>query len=267
MPEKAVELFIKNFVSNQRLRKISSSQNDGGTLFGGLSESSLQSLLENSHIRDFGSKEGLVQQGDEPEYLYSIMSGSIKTLRYNTEGKETTIRMLGCGETFMDAVIFMGGQSPISAETTEASTLLMIPAEAVRRHALHDSQFACNLLKIVTRHYKNAIQQVDSIWTKSPSHRVGQYFLKLHIDQDSNSLDVSLPFQKSTVANHLGMTPETFSRALGAIKKLGVNVQQDKLSLRDAYVLCHFCDPETSSSCPNYNSEKCPLCTHGASCH
>ena len=95
----------------------------------------------------------------------------------------------------------------------------MIPAETIRRHALQDSQFACNLLKIVTKHYKNTMQQIDSIITKSPVERLGYFFLKLHMEQGSESMEIALPFPKSTIANHLGITPETFSRALGQIKK------------------------------------------------
>lgn len=267
MAEKAVELFIKNILKKQDLRMKHSAQSDKDTLFQALTEDSLQSLLSCSHMQRFRAEQILVQQGDSPDYLYCIVSGSVKTVRYSPEGEEATIRMLTDSETFMDAVIFMGGKSPISAKVMTNSVILMIPAETARRHALHDSQFAFNLLKIVTRHYKIAIQQLDSIITMSPAERIGYYFLKLHLEQGVTSLDVSLPFQKSTIANHLGMTPETFSRALGQIKKMGIDIAQDKITLRDAYVLCHFCDPDTAHVCPKFNTKDCPLCNHGKSCH
>ena len=147
------------------------------------------------------------------------------------------------------------------ALTVESSRLLMIPAETTRRRALTDPQFACNLLKIMGHHYKNAVQQIDSIITKSPVERLGYYFLKLHMEQGSESMDIALPFPKSTIANHLGITPETFSRALAQIRKMGIDVENDKLTLRDAYALCHFCDPDTAQDCPRYNTDECSLCT------
>ncbi|MBK9562095.1 MAG: cyclic nucleotide-binding domain-containing protein [Micavibrio sp.] len=264
MPEKAVEVFIEDLLRRQRLRK-KDTPDENAALFQGLSDTNLQTLLSNSRMNEFRSGHNIVQQGDTPGYLYYIMNGSIKTLRHGTDGQESTIRMLQSGDTFMDAVIFMGGSSPVSVKTLEDSRILMIPAEAVRRHALHDSQFACNLLKIVTKHYKSAIQQIDSIVIKNPIERLGYYFLQQHLEQGSESLEVALPFQKSTIANHLGMKPETFSRALSQIKKMGINVDQEKLSLRDAYVLCHFCDPDTAQDCPQFNTEKCPL-TPGGPC-
>lgn len=269
MPEKAVELFIEGLAQRKKLRESSRSADEGSSsLFTGMDIDSIQTLLSSSFMHEYPAGKELVQQGDVPAHLYYIIGGTIKTVRYSNEGEEATIRLLGTGETFMDAVIFMGGKSPIGVVTLEDSRFLMIPAEAVRRHALHDAHFACNLLRIVTRHYKNAIQQIDSIVTKTPVERLGYYFLKQHLEQNLDSMDISLSFKKSMIANHLGMTPETFSRALSKIRKMGINVDQEKLTLRDAYTLCHFCDQDTAHICPKFNTDECPLCNKsGAGCH
>lgn len=269
MPEKAVDVFIHNFLKKQQVRAKNTGTDDKTSLFNGISEESLQLLLSSSHMKDFTTGQMIVEQGDQPAHLSWIVSGRTKTLRYSPEGNEATIRMLGKGETFMDAVIFMGGPSPIGVRALEDTTVLMIPAESVRRHALHDSQFACNLLKIVTKHYRDSIQQIDSIVTKTPVERLGYYFLKLHLDQGIDNLDISLPFQKSTIANYLGMTPETFSRALNQIKKSGIEIKNDEMTMKDAFVLCHFCDTDTAAVCPKFNTSDCPLCTggNGKGCH
>lgn len=255
MPDKAVTLFIEDLLRRQTLREAGQATE---MLFSGLTADSLQALLSNSFIQNVTAGTQLVEHGELPAYLYFILEGGVKTMRYSSTGSESTLRMLKSGDTFMDAVIFMGGTSPVSAVALQDSRLLLTPAETVRRHALHDSQFACNLLKIVTRHYKNAMQQIDSIVTKNPVERLGYYFLKQHLDQGPQSAEIALPFQKSAIANHLGMTPETFSRALAHIKKMGVDVEQEKLTLRDAHALCRFCDPDTSYDCPEASTARCP---------
>lgn len=259
MPEKAVEIFIEDLVRRRNMSEATMKDGKGSVLFQGLGEQSLQILLSNSHVKEIPSGQQILQQGDTPDTLYYILDGKVKTQRFSPDGAEATIRMLGKGETFMDAVIFMGGQSPIGAQTVENSRLLMIPAETVRRQAVNDSQFSCNLLQIVTKHYKTAIQQIDSITTKNPIERLGYYFLRLHLEQGGDNMEVALPFKKSMIANHLGMTPETFSRALKQIRKMGIDVDQDTLTLRDTYALCHFCDPDTANACPRFGSEQCPL--------
>ncbi len=230
-------------------------------LFDGLSEACLQEILAYSVLQEHETAKLLVQQGDRPLGLYLVVKGSVKTLRLGEDGQEATIRLLEPGDTCMEAVLFMGGRSPISVQTLNDCTLLMIPERIVKAHVLSDAQFAVNILRIVTRHYKNAIYQIDAINIKSPLQRVGYYFLEKHLETGHDDLEFRLPFRKQVIANYLGMTPETFSRALKQIKALGVNIDDDMIRMRDCYALCHFCDTDTASLCPHFHDDcsACPL--------
>ena len=179
MPEKILASHIEKLSENIRALSICADNDNAASLFQGLSEDNLQNLLSRSVIQKMEQGREIVQQGDNATHLYFIIEGSVKTLRSSAEGEEATIRMLKDGDTFMDAVIFMGGKSPIGARTVKDSKLLLIPANIVRQQIMHDGQLAHNLLRIVTKHYKNAMQQIDSIVTKNPIERLGYYFLKL----------------------------------------------------------------------------------------
>ena len=229
-------------------------------LFMGLSKEALQRILETSTLQNYKSGQLLVQQGDEPTHVYLIVSGRARTLRTNKEGNETTIRMLDRGDVCMAAILFMGGPSPIAVQILEDAQLMLIPGEFVKKFVLQDHQFAANLLKIVTHHYKTAIHQIDAMAIKSPVQRVGYYFLQKHMEQGPENMEFELPFKKSTIANHLGMTPETFSRALFQIKKMGIEVEGEKIRLKEAYALCHFCDFDIAHECTFTNKKDCPHC-------
>ena len=230
-------------------------------LFDSLDEESLQQILAHSLIQEHESSKLLVQQGDIPEGIYLVIEGSVKTLRLNEDGGEATIRMLEPGDTCMEAVLFMGGPSPISVQTLTKCKLLMIPEKIVRNHVLADAQFAVNILRIVTRHYKNAMHQIDAMQIKSPIQRVGYYFLTKHLEAGHDHLEFTLPFKKQIIANYLGMTPETFSRTLKQMKTIGISVDDDVIRMKDAFALCHFCDSDTASSCSRYSDDcsECPL--------
>lgn len=243
---------IKNFIYSQN--------NAQSGLFESISEDSIQHLLKNSSVQTFDTGKLIVQQGDTPTYIYMIIEGLIRTFRINDNGEEATIRLLTKGETCMEAVMFMGGPSPIYVEVMEEAKLLLIPEAIVKKHVLEDSQFSTNLLRIVASHYKNAMHQIDAMNIKSPLQRVGYYFLTKHIENGNKSLDIQLPFKKQVVANYLGMTPETFSRTLKQLKSIGISVEGDKISLKDSYVLCNFCDIDTAVKCPNKEKENCSFC-------
>lgn len=230
-------------------------------LFNSLSEESLQKILAHSLIQEHEASKLLIQQGDTPKGIYLVTEGTAKTLRLNEDGAEATIRMLEPGDTCMEAVLFMGGPSPISVQTLTKCKMLMIPDRVVKSQVLADAQFAMNLLRIVTQHYKNAIHQIDAMQIKSPIQRIGYYFLSKHLEAGHDNLEFTLPFKKQIIANYLGMTPETFSRTLKQMKTLGISVDDEMIKLKDAFSLCHFCDPDTAAKCPKHSDDcsECPL--------
>lgn len=227
------------------------------SLFDGVSEDTLKNLLTNSMVQITEQDREIVQQGDEVNYLYFIIEGSIRTLRSNPDGDEATNNLLQDGETFMEAVIFMGGTSPVRATAIKNSKLLLIPARVIRRLVLQDGQLGHNLLRIISMHQKEAWQQLDSIVTKKPAERLGYYVLKLLIEQSPDTVDIELPFKKALIANYLGMKPETFSRALNKLKTIGVGVDHEHIILRDFFSLCRFCDSDTAFACPRHGTSGC----------
>lgn len=231
----------------------------GTGLFDGLNEDSLQRVLSQSTLQSHESGHILFQQGDTPTHVYVVIEGKLRTLRIGEDGEEATIRLLRPGETCMEAVLFMGGPSPIAVQAMEDSKVLIVPAAFIKNHALHDGQFATNLLQIVTHHYKNAMHQIDAMQIKSPVQRIGYFFLEKFLE-GGNKGTLTLPFKKNIIANYLGMTPETFSRALNKIRMIGVDIDGETIRLNDAFTLCQFCDADMAHLCVRKDTQACPLC-------
>lgn len=228
-------------------------------LFDGLSEDSLQMVLGNSVLQAYESGRIIFQQGDTPTHVYVVIDGTLRTLRNGENGDEATIRMLKPGETCMEAVVFMAGPSPISVQAMEDSKVLLVPINFIKSHALRDGRFATNLLQIVTHHYKNAMHQIDAMQIKSPVQRIGYFLLEKFLEAGKPT-DLVLPFRKTIIANYLGMTPETFSRALNKIREMGIDIEGENIHLTDAFSLCQFCDPDMAFMCPRNNTAECPNC-------
>lgn len=229
-------------------------------LFQGLDETALQDILSYSVVKEYEGGKMLVHQGDNVWCVFILLDGHLRTFRTGKEGDEVTLRMLDQGESCMAATVFMGGNSPFAVEVTAKSRILEVPASFVKNFVLKDSQFSINMLKTLATHYESAIDQVDNISIKTPFQRIGHYLLQKHIEQGSNSMSFELGFKKATIASHLGMTPETFSRALKKIQKMGITVEGNKIKMRDAFALCHFCDLEIAKNCSQADKENCPHC-------
>lgn len=256
MEKQAIDSLCKRFVT----------PNGVCALFKGLHEDALGSILSHAVIKNEPEGVTLVHQGDTPQHLYLILSGAVQTVRTTSEGKDVPVRLMGANETFMDAVIFMNAPSPISARTASSSTILMIPAAIIRKMVAVNGHFAMNMLQITAGFYKKAIHQIESVTAKSPAQRVGYYLLNAYLEQgDPAATTFRLPHQKSVIANHLGMQPETFSRALSQIKKMGVDIDRETIALKDAYSLCLFCDADMAMQCQRFGMPECPQDERGCS--
>lgn len=229
-------------------------------LFEALSADSLQYILAHSTVQTFKKNSILTQQGDFTEHIYFIINGIIRSFRSNADGDETTLTLLESGDVSMEAIIFKDEPSPVTIQTLSECQILFIPSTLIQSFSYDNKQLASNILKAVSQHCKGTLYQVDAVTTKTPIQRLGYYFLQKHIEQGSEKMDFDLPFKKSSVANHLGMTPETFSRALQNIKKLGIKIDANKICLKDAYTLCGFCDADTAHKCSVANKADCPIC-------
>lgn len=231
------------------------------TLFKSLDEAQVEKLLDSGKISSYSRGTILHHQGDLIKQIYLILDGSVMTLRTSEGGDEALLQLLHPGDTFMEAFVFLNAPLLVSVQAITEATLLTIPASAVHNLVYTNSYFSQNIIKVISEQYKEAILKIDSILLRSPFHRVGYYLLKLLIAGECNHLRLTLPSQKSLIANHLGMKPETLSRALAEIKKIGIHIECNEITLPTVFSLCQFCDMETSPNCKNNTSPNCLLIT------
>ncbi|WP_072392806.1 hypothetical protein [Hyphomicrobium sp. CS1BSMeth3] len=58
---------------------------------------------------------------------------------------------------------------------------------------------------------------------------------------------VVLPYEKALIANRLGMKPESFLRAIGRLRNLGVSVDHEYVSIAEVGTLVAFVEKSEES--------------------
>ena len=236
----------------QRLRKVQP--------FADLSDDRFQSVLGGGMIRTFTDGHILVHQGDPPSHMFFVLESQLRTLLTNEDGREVTLRLLEPGVSCMGTVLFMGGLSPVTVETVGEVRVFQLPGHFVKNLVLQHPPFANSMLGIIAANYRGAIQQIDTVTLRTPLQRIGHYLLVEHILNGSDDLMFELRFKKSLIASHLGMTPETLSRAFRKMQQYGITIDGQTVRLKDAFALCHFCDLDTKECCPFRGSKDCLIC-------
>lgn len=214
-------------------------------LFAGLDTSALAELLADALVRRFPRNALLFLEGEPAGQFYVVLDGWVRLYRQTPDGRESVIALFARGESFAEAVMFLGGRFPVSAAVVDEARLLVVPARSFRRALRSDNELCFKMMASMAVHLRRLVGQVEQLTVRSSSERVAQFLLRLARDGAESAI-VHLPYDKGLIAARLGMQPETFSRALAKLRPLGVETHGSRVTIRDTAALRRHClRPET----------------------
>lgn len=209
-------------------------------LFAGLDTSALAELLADALVRRFPRNALLFLEGEPAGQFYVVLDGWVRLYRQTPDGRESVIALFARGESFAEAVMFLGGRFPVSAAVVDEARLLVVPAKSFRRALRSDNELCFKMMASMAVHLRRLVGQVEQLTVRSSSERVAQFLLRLARDGAESAI-VHLPYDKGLIAARLGMQPETFSRALAKLRPLGVETHGSRVTIRDIDALRRHC--------------------------
>lgn len=201
-------------------------------LFGTVPKEAALRLLDGLGPRGYDRGVLLFEQGTEADSFFVVLEGWVKIYRTTPEGHETVVTVFRRGEIFAEAAIFMGARYPVSAETVTACRLLRVNGEKLRRVIFENPNLALSMLASASYHLKSLVEQIEQMKRMTGPQRLAEFLLRLCPGNEGACI-VNLPFEKSLIANRLGMKPESLSRALAKLKPIGVTNERDAVSIED----------------------------------
>jgi CRP-like cAMP-binding protein len=158
----------------------------------------------------------LFQKGDPCRGFHIVVYGQVKLLFITPQGDEKVIEIMGPGQSFGEAIMFMEKPYVVSAQTLTDSMLLHVSSDVVFDEIGRDPKFARRMIAGLSRRLHHLISDVESYSMRSATQRVIGYLLRPDHDHDEaqGSTVVTLPASKSVIASRLNITPEHFSRIL-----------------------------------------------------
>lgn len=209
-------------------------------LFSNLPLDSLGRIVDRAAPRNFDDGHILFETGEAAEYFYVVLDGWVKLYRQQMSGKEVVINVFTRAECFAEAAMFMNDGYPASAEVIGHARLLAIHKDGVHREIRANPDAACAMIASISFRLKMAVGQIEHMKGLTGVQRVANFILSLsssHIGQDV----IQLPYNKALIAGRLGMTPETFSRALAELRRIGVMTDENhRLVVSDVEALSNF---------------------------
>ena len=201
-------------------------------LFEKLTADSLQRLWRSAHIWTAPAKALLLREGETADMLFVLLDGLVQ-VEARSSGRDATILVLRPFDCFFVASVLGGDALPVSARALNDVRVLTIDAQEIRRVAATDPTFAQSLMGELTRICGKILSELKNARTRTAFERLVVWTLAMH-DQSQAGVAPEMPYDKSVLAARLGMAPETLSRNLARMAKLGVTIRGRSLSIKNA---------------------------------
>jgi len=198
----------------------------------------LERVASGCQLRRLSRGEDVFCMGQPCDEMHVTVTGLVKLFGLSPAGHEKVIELCGPGQSFAEALMFMGRPYIINAQTLADSLVLSVGKGAVVSEIERDARFAMHMLSGISRRLHGLVQDVQAYALNSGMQRVIGYLLQGAAGDESDEvvvatgpLLVALPASKATIASRLSITPEYFSRVLHELEANGL-IEIDKRDIR-----------------------------------
>jgi CRP/FNR family transcriptional activator FtrB len=185
----------------------------------------------------------LYSKGENALRFAWIEEGLAELFVVSESGQELQLDLAARGAMLGDIAAATGGRHSTSARAVSALRVRWIDAMAFRERLMGDGQMVLGTLAGLCLRLRRLVKQIDEMKLRSATRRLAGFLLEL-AGKDEGAAEVLLPFEKRTLARHLGITSQSLSRSLGTLGKMGVTVKGRLFIIQDCQRLLDYHDQE-----------------------
>lgn len=205
-------------------------------LLNALQAEQFQALLSTAQLYDLAEGELLFQQGQRLEQIFICTSGFIKLFRLTPNGDEKIVEIISAGNSFAEAVLFLGGQQyPVHAVALKAAQVVGINAEQYQRMLRESVDVCFHLMGLMSKRMHWLLTEVDRLTLHNATFRLLTWLLEAPLVEGQTVL---LDVPKHVLASRLSIKPETLSRILKRLaEQQFIRVEEQKIVLLERAAL------------------------------
>lgn len=162
----------------------------------------------------------LFKQGDPCVGFHTILYGQVKLLLTSPAGDEKVARIIRAGDSFGEALMFMGKPYIVTAQALEDTLSLHVGKAALFTMMDRHPQIAHKMIASLSQRLYALMSDVEAYSMRSGAQRVIGYFLKN--EENRQVRQFRLATSKGVIASRLNLTPEHFSRILRELADQGL---------------------------------------------
>jgi CRP/FNR family cyclic AMP-dependent transcriptional regulator len=175
--------------------------------------------------------------GDATDSLYIVLSGRLKVMMSDSDGKEVILSILGPGEFFGEMGLIDDEPRSASVVTIEPCELLSISKRDFKKCLVENSEMSMAVMRGLVRRLREADRKIGSLALLDVYGRVARLLLDMAENVNGEKV-VTKRLPKQDIAKMIGASREMVSRVMKDLQTGGyIEMRGSNIVLRDTIML------------------------------
>jgi CRP/FNR family cyclic AMP-dependent transcriptional regulator len=206
-------------------------------LFASFSEEPLRMLTTVVTRRSVTRGTIIMAAGDPTDSLYIILSGRLKVMMSDADGKEVILTILGPGEFFGEMGLIDDAPRSASVIAIEPCELLAITRRDFKKCLAENFEMSMAVMRGLVRRLREADRKIGSLALLDVYGRVARLLLDMSETVDGQKM-VTKRLPKQDIAKMIGASREMVSRVMKDLQVGGfIEMRGSTIVLRDSILL------------------------------
>ena len=179
----------------------------------------------------------VMASGDPTDSLYIVLSGRLKVMMSDAEGKEVILSILGPGEFFGEMGLIDDEPRSATVVTIEPCELLSIAKRDFKKSLADNFDMSMAVMRGLVRRLREADRKIGSLALLDVYGRVARLLLDMAENVDGEKV-VTKRLPKQDIAKMIGASREMVSRVMKDLQTGGyIEMRGSTIVLRDTIML------------------------------
>jgi CRP/FNR family cyclic AMP-dependent transcriptional regulator len=202
-------------------------------LFSGIGDDQLRLLVPVFSRRSAARGSMIMAAGDPTDSLYIVLSGRLKVMMSDADGKEVILNILGPGEFFGEMGLIDDSPRSASVVAIEPCELLSISKRDFKRCLADNFEMTMALMRGLVRRLRDADRKIGSLALLDVYGRVARLLLDMSETVNGQKM-VTRRLPKQDIAKMIGASREMVSRVMKDLQLGGyIEMRGSNIVLRD----------------------------------
>jgi CRP/FNR family transcriptional regulator len=163
--------------------------------------------------REYRKGQIIFNEGEPSRGFFVVVSGSVKIFRVGPDGRERVFHVVEAGDAFAEAAMFMETY-PATAEALAPAAVICLEKNGFKQLLARDPKLSFKIMGTLVRWLSKMRDALSDLTLKEVPGRFASYVLSRPAEPGQ---PIKVSISKTTIAQMLGTTKETFSRLLARL--------------------------------------------------